>query len=56
MTDMERQMFRAEIRDYLLENPEVIMEAVRILEERQTEAAGQGRLRTDRRERRGDLR
>jgi protein-disulfide isomerase len=37
MTDMERQMFRAEIRDYLLENPEVIMEAVRILEDRQTE-------------------
>lgn len=37
MTEIERQMFRAEIRDYLLENPEVIMEAVAILEEREAE-------------------
>ena len=28
MTDAEREAFRAEVRAYLLENPEVIMEAV----------------------------
>ncbi len=36
MSDAERQAFRAEIRAYLLENPEVIMEAVAVLEERQS--------------------
>ncbi|MEM8981197.1 MAG: DsbA family protein [Pseudomonadota bacterium] len=35
MTDAEREAFRAEIRAYLLENPEVIMEAVQVLEARQ---------------------
>lgn len=35
MTDAERQAFRAEVRQYLLENPEVLMEAIAILEERQ---------------------
>ncbi|MEM6340689.1 MAG: DsbA family protein [Pseudomonadota bacterium] len=35
MTDEERAIFREEVRSYLLDNPEVIMEAVRSLEERQ---------------------
>ena len=38
MTDAERDAFRTEIRDYLLENPEVIMEAVAVLEQRETAA------------------
>ncbi len=37
MTDAETQAFRAEIRDYLLENPEVLMEAIAVLEQRQAE-------------------
>lgn len=42
MTEMERDIFRAEIRDYLLENPEVLMEAIAVLEEkRAAEAAAQ---------------
>jgi protein-disulfide isomerase len=39
MSDEERAAFRAEIRAYLLENPEVIMEAVAVLEQRQQEEA-----------------
>lgn len=39
MTDEERAIFREEVRAYLLDNPEVIMEAVAVLEQRQ--AAGQ---------------
>ena len=35
MSDAERTAFRAEIRAYLLDNPEVIYEAVAVLEERQ---------------------
>lgn len=35
MSDEDRAIFRAEIRDYLLENPEVLMEAIAVLEERQ---------------------
>jgi protein-disulfide isomerase len=35
MTDSERDALRAEIRAYLLENPEVIMEAVAVLEKRE---------------------
>lgn len=38
MSDEDRETFRAEIRAYLLENPEVIFEAVQILEERQAQA------------------
>lgn len=38
MTDAEREAFRAEVRAYLLENPEVIMEAVAVLEERDAAA------------------
>ena len=42
MTEQERDIFRAEIRDYLLENPEVLMEAIAVLEERRAaEAAAQ---------------
>ncbi|MEM6277215.1 MAG: DsbA family protein [Pseudomonadota bacterium] len=35
MSDAERDAFRAEIRAYLLDNPEVLMEAISVLEERQ---------------------
>ncbi|MCJ8140220.1 DsbA family protein [Falsirhodobacter halotolerans] len=35
MTNAERQVLRKEVRDYLLENPEVLMEAIQILDERQ---------------------
>lgn len=38
MSEDERTALRAEIRSYLLDNPEVIMEAVSILEQRQNEA------------------
>ena len=38
MSDAERETFREEIRNYLLDNPEVIMEAVRVLEARQQQA------------------
>ena len=42
MSDDERAALRAEIRSYLLDNPEVIMEAVSVLEQRQAEAQAQG--------------
>jgi protein-disulfide isomerase len=38
MSEEERAAFRAEIRSYLLDNPEVIMEAVQVLEARQAQA------------------
>lgn len=38
MTDAERDAFRAEVRAYLLDNPEVIFEAVKVMEQRQAEA------------------
>ncbi len=38
MTDAERQIFRDEVRSYLLENPEVLMEAIDILQQRQDAA------------------
>ena len=41
MTDEERAAFRAEVRDYLLENPEVLMEAIGVLEQRQVQAQAQ---------------
>ena len=44
MTDAERTAFRAEVRAYLMENPEVILEAVQILEDRQAEAEVQADL------------
>ncbi|RKT34366.1 protein-disulfide isomerase [Roseovarius halotolerans] len=42
MSAAERDAFRAEIRTYLLENPEVIMEAVAVLEKRQAEEQARG--------------
>jgi len=39
LTDAERMAFRAEVRAYLLENPEVLMEAIAILEDRQASDA-----------------
>ena len=38
MSDAERAAFRAEVRAFLMENPEVIMEAVAVLEQRQEQA------------------
>lgn len=38
MTEAERAAFRAEVREYLLDNPDVIMEAVAVLEERESAA------------------
>ena len=38
MSDAERTEFRAEVRAYLLENPEVLMEAIAVLETRQAQA------------------
>jgi protein-disulfide isomerase len=35
MTDAEREAFRAEVRSYLLENPEVLTEAISVLEQRE---------------------
>jgi protein-disulfide isomerase len=39
MSDEDRAAFREEVRAYLLENPEVIMEAIQILEQRRTAQA-----------------
>jgi protein-disulfide isomerase len=39
MTDAEREAFRDEVRAYLLENPEVLMEAMDVLRARDAEAA-----------------
>lgn len=42
MTEAERETFRAEIRNYLMDNPEVLMEAIAVLEDRRAaEAAAQ---------------
>ena len=38
MTDAERAAFRAEVRAYLLDNPEVLMEAIGVLEAREAQA------------------
>jgi len=38
MTDEERAAFRAEVRAYLLENPEVLMEAIAVLDQRERQA------------------
>jgi protein-disulfide isomerase len=37
----ERDAFRAEVRAYLLDNPEVLMEAIAVLEQRQASAEGE---------------
>ena len=39
MTDAERAAFRDEVKQYLLENPEVITEAMQVLQDRQNQAA-----------------
>lgn len=39
MTPEDRRVFRDEVRTYLLENPEVIFEAIQILEERRNQQA-----------------
>lgn len=41
MTEAERAAFRAEVRSYLMDNPEVLMEAIGVLEQRQAEAEAQ---------------
>lgn len=41
MTDAERAAFRAEVKAYLLENPEVLIEAMDVLQSRQQAAAQQ---------------
>lgn len=41
MTEAEREAFRAEIRAYLMENPEVLLEAIEVLEVRKEEAQAQ---------------
>lgn len=41
MTDEERALFRAEVRSYLFSNPEVIMQAVEILQSREAENQAQ---------------
>ncbi len=49
MSEAERTAFRAEVRAYLLDNPEVIFEAVAVMEERQAslQAANDGDLIAD---------
>ena len=42
MTDDQRAAFRDEVRAYLLDNPEVLMEAIGVLEQRQVEAQTMG--------------
>ena len=44
MTEAERRAFRAEVRAYLMDNPEVILEAVNLLEQRQAEAEARADL------------
>lgn len=41
LSDAERAQFRAEVRAYLMENPEVIMEAVEVLQNREAEQKAQ---------------
>ena len=44
MTDAEREVFGAAVLAYLLENPQVIMDAVQVLEDRQNEEQAQNDL------------
>ncbi|MGI3165642.1 DsbA family protein [Pseudooceanicola sp. 200-1SW] len=39
LTDPEREQFRAEVRAYLMEHPEVLLEAIQVLEDRQQQQA-----------------
>ena len=42
MTPAERDAFRTEIRAYLLDNPEVILEAIQVLEQREAQVEARG--------------
>jgi protein-disulfide isomerase len=42
MSDADRAAFRAEVRSYLIENPEVLMEAIGILDQRRADAEAAG--------------
>ena len=42
MTEAERNAFRTEVRAYLMENPEVLLEAINVLEERQAAMQAEG--------------
>ncbi len=44
LTDAQRAQFRAEVRSYLMDNPEVIMEAVELLQARDAETQAQADL------------
>lgn len=44
MSDAERAAFRSEVRAYLMDNPEVLMEAIGVLEQRQQSEAVQNDL------------
>jgi protein-disulfide isomerase len=44
MSEAEREAFRAEVRSYLLDNPEVLAEAFEVLQNRQAEAEAEGDL------------
>lgn len=44
MNDAERAAFHEEVRQYLLENPEVILEAIQVLEQRQAQVEAQSDL------------
>ncbi len=44
MSDAEREAFGAAVREYLMENPQVIMDAVAVLEQRQAQAQAQSDL------------
>jgi protein-disulfide isomerase len=44
MSDSERAQFRAEVRSYLMDNPEVIMEAVELLQNREAQQQAQADL------------
>lgn len=44
LTDEERAQFRAEVRAYLMDNPQVIMEAVELMQTREAEAQAQADL------------
>ena len=44
LSDAERSAFRDEVRAYLMDNPEVILEAVQLLEQRQAQAEAQADL------------
>ena len=44
MTDAEREVFRAEVRAYLLDYPEVILEAIQVLEQREAQQEAQSDL------------